>query len=266
MPLHISSSKPRVVFFFFFSSLHICLWKLSDNLSKLHVQDSSVEILTAFLIKIDSHSLPDCPNTSALIAVIYWCVAIISLHLNNKWPRGLYSSIFSDKPNVTRINQVIHTGPCLGKLCLIRLPPLIVLNVSLSHSVVDTFFLCVSSSSPIPAGDAFQNCCCVKILWCLETVVEETAIFQYYYLLLPPALILHHTYTFWTNIFNFVVIKQFSWRFRISISVKHAKSEWWGVYLGIRRLWVQSLPVSNQRRSKWCPLPPCLALSNRSWN
>lgn len=72
------------------------------------------------LIEVDSRPFPDYTNTSALIAVIYWCVTVINLHLTTKWPWRPHS-IFLDTPKVTLINQLIHTQPRSVKLCLIHL-------------------------------------------------------------------------------------------------------------------------------------------------
>lgn len=78
-------------------------------------------VWTPILIEIDSRPFPDYTNTSALIAQIYWCVMVITLHLTTKWPQSLHSSIFSDAPKATLINQLIHTQPCSVQLCLIHL-------------------------------------------------------------------------------------------------------------------------------------------------
>lgn len=61
-------------------------------------------VQTPILIEIDSRPFPDYSNTSALIAVIYWCVIVIALHLTTKWPQGLHPSIFSDTAGVTLID------------------------------------------------------------------------------------------------------------------------------------------------------------------
>lgn len=139
-----------------------------------HARQARV-IWTPILIEIDSRPFPDYTNTSALIAAIYWCVMVIALHLTTKWPQSLHSSIFSDTPKVTLINQLIHTEPCSVKLCLIhlRLLSVTVSNPSRSRSLSNSL-LCLSCLPPSPSVKypPYHKCSCgVLCLGCVPDFV-----------------------------------------------------------------------------------------------
>lgn len=109
---------------------------------------------------------------------MYWCVMVISLHFTTKWDPSLSSSIFSDIPKVTKINQLIYTLLCKpfphASLSSVEFSRIFPCLVPLPHALLCLIF-CLSPSSAViftsPSmfmwGPLFcLSACSFLIVWC----------------------------------------------------------------------------------------------------